>query len=85
MIDILERRFGLIMFMWVMCLIAISLGVKVGAYGIGAADHPIAPFVSFLMGMTWYLTLLTAVLGVSKKYWLQHLASLFGQERTKAT
>lgn len=69
-LDILERRFGLAMFIWVVCLIAISLGVKIGASGM--------PFVSFLMSMIWYLTFLTVVLGVTKKYWLERMAKSKG-------
>ena len=74
-LDILQRRFGVVMFIWVMCLIAITLGVKLSASYIGTADYPIAPFVSFLMGVTWYLTFLTVVLGVNNKYWIERLAN----------
>ena len=67
------------MFVWVLCLIAITLGVKVIAPDTGTVlanpDHPIAALVSFFMGGIWYLTLLGAVIGVSKKYWLERFAN----------
>ncbi len=77
-LHILERRFGLVMLIWVACLVVISLGVKIGASGMVTAGHPIVPFVSFLMSMTWYVTFLTVVLGVTKKYWLERIASTKG-------
>lgn len=78
LLDILQRRFGLVMFVWVLCLIAITLGVKVNASDIAtvpaAAGHSVAAFISFFMGAIWYLTFLTVVIGVSKRYWLERLA-----------
>ena len=78
-LNILERRFGLVMSIWVVCLIAISLGVKVGASGMATGDYSIAPFVSFVMGMTWYVTFLTVVLGVTKEYWFERIANWKGR------
>lgn len=82
MLDILQRRFGLVMFVWVMCLIPITLGVKVNASDIATvsatADHAIAAFISFFMGAIWYLTFLTVVIGVSKRYWLERFANSKG-------
>jgi hypothetical protein len=79
MLDILQRRFGLVMFVWVLCLVAITLGVKVNASDMAtvsaAAGHPIAAFISFFMGAVWYLTFLTVVAGVSKSYWLERFAN----------
>jgi len=80
MLDILQRRFGLVMFVWVLCLIAITLGVKVSASEMAAvsapAGYPIADIVSFIMGAIWYLTLLAVVVGLSKNYWLERFANL---------
>ena len=69
-LNILERRFGSVMFIWVVCLVGISLGIKVSASEIGAANHSI---LHFFLTTIWYLTFLTVVLGVSKKYWLESL------------
>ena len=67
------------MFVWVLCLIAITLGVKVNATELAAvsvpAGHPIAELLSFLMGAIWYLTLLAVVVGLSKSYWLERFAN----------
>lgn len=67
------------MFAWVMCLVAITLGVKVSAPAIAAVlatpHQSLAPIISFLMGAAWYLTFLVVVLGVSKKFWLERLAN----------
>lgn len=71
MLNLLQRRFGVVMVIWVACLIAITLGVKVGVPELGiasaAASQPIAPVVSFLINVTWYLTLIAVIVGVSKK------------------
>jgi len=82
MLDILQRRFGLVMFVWVLCLVAITLGVKVNAAEIAtvsaATGGPIDAFVSFFMGAIWYLTLLAVVVGVTKSYWLERFANSKG-------